>query len=131
MPSVSAAPSSILRSRRAPASMHSNVASAIGTRSEEHTSELQSLMRSSYAVFCLKKKTHPDQADTNSNALQSLHIYYFHFSIHLPTNIGARDRHSLHLCTKCSVSTELHKLTITTNHTHTIYTHVIITLVTT
>src|SRR3546814_1388409 len=27
-----------------------------GTRSEEHTSELQSLMRISYAVFCLKKK---------------------------------------------------------------------------
>src|SRR3546814_1036578 len=27
-----------------------------GLRSEEHTSELQSLMRSSYAVFCLKKK---------------------------------------------------------------------------
>src|SRR3546814_7015548 len=28
------------------------------TRSEEHTSELQSLMRNSYAVFCLKKKKH-------------------------------------------------------------------------
>src|SRR3546814_6900407 len=28
----------------------------IWTRSEEHTSELQSLMRISYAVFCLKKK---------------------------------------------------------------------------
>src|SRR3546814_8305617 len=28
------------------------------TRSEEHTSELQSLMRISYAVFCLKKKQH-------------------------------------------------------------------------
>src|SRR3546814_4028197 len=28
-------------------------------RSEEHTSELQSLMRSSYAVFCLKKKKQP------------------------------------------------------------------------
>src|SRR3546814_6801957 len=28
-----------------------------GNRSEEHTSELQSLMRISYAVFCLKKKT--------------------------------------------------------------------------
>src|SRR3546814_2051379 len=28
-----------------------------GLRSEEHTSELQSLMRISYAVFCLKKKT--------------------------------------------------------------------------
>src|SRR3546814_1284165 len=27
-----------------------------GGRSEEHTSELQSLMRTSYAVFCLKKK---------------------------------------------------------------------------
>src|SRR3546814_4369737 len=29
---------------------------AVGFRSEEHTSELQSLMRISYAVFCLKKK---------------------------------------------------------------------------
>src|SRR3546814_2602994 len=29
---------------------------AVPTRSEEHTSELQSLMRISYAVFCLKKK---------------------------------------------------------------------------
>src|SRR3546814_4874112 len=29
---------------------------ALFTRSEEHTSELQSLMRISYAVFCLKKK---------------------------------------------------------------------------
>src|SRR3546814_7362713 len=30
-------------------------------RSEEHTSELQSLMRISYAVFCLKNKTHQTQ----------------------------------------------------------------------
>src|SRR3546814_9392838 len=30
-------------------------------RSEEHTSELQSLMRISYAVFCLKKKRKPDR----------------------------------------------------------------------
>src|SRR3546814_5554443 len=30
---------------------------AMKLRSEEHTSELQSLMRNSYAVFCLKKKT--------------------------------------------------------------------------
>src|SRR3546814_3874512 len=41
-------------------------------RSEEHTSELQSLMRTSYAVFCLKKKTHtdkssPHQARTNTH----------------------------------------------------------------
>src|SRR3546814_3591547 len=34
-------------------------------RSEEHTSELQSLMRISYAVFCLKKKTHSRTQDTN------------------------------------------------------------------
>src|SRR3546814_1938271 len=33
------------------------VAETAGERSEEHTSELQSLMRISYAVFCLKKKT--------------------------------------------------------------------------
>src|SRR3546814_12907997 len=32
-----------------------------GDRSEEHTSELQSLMRISYAVFCLKKKTNTPQ----------------------------------------------------------------------
>src|SRR3546814_10808560 len=31
----------------------------VRSRSEEHTSELQSLMRISYAVFCLKKKTTP------------------------------------------------------------------------
>src|SRR3546814_2638044 len=41
-----------------------------GVRSEEHTSELQSLMRISYAVFCLKKKkTIPDCAvDSNSRS---------------------------------------------------------------
>src|SRR3546814_1153871 len=35
-------------------------------RSEEHTSELQSLMRISYAVFCLKKKNTLPQQSTNS-----------------------------------------------------------------
>src|SRR3546814_4857775 len=38
------------------------------TRSEEHTSELQSLMRISYAVFCLKKK-------------KTIHIVSVHISI--------------------------------------------------
>src|SRR3546814_5668561 len=33
-----------------------------GARSEEHTSDLQSLMRMSYAVFCLKKKTTHQQS---------------------------------------------------------------------
>src|SRR3546814_9451996 len=35
-------------------------------RSEEHTSELQSLMRISYAVFCLKKKTKNKMARTDT-----------------------------------------------------------------
>src|SRR3546814_8221375 len=37
-------------------------------RSEEHTSELQSLMRISYAVFCLKKKTKTLHVSTNMTA---------------------------------------------------------------
>src|SRR3546814_9682057 len=39
-------------------------------RSEEHTSELQSLMRISYAVFCLKKKS------TQDNTHKTTHIKY-------------------------------------------------------
>src|SRR3546814_10628731 len=48
-------------------------------RSEEHTSELQSLMRISYAVFCLKKKKHinnegPIKSEgTNTNLIKLLH----------------------------------------------------------
>src|SRR3546814_10377219 len=43
-------------------------------RSEEHTSELQSLMRISYAVFCLKKKTHRQIQKTNltENNIQAI-----------------------------------------------------------
>src|SRR3546814_3153004 len=37
-----------------------------GERSEEHTSELQSLMRISYAVFCLKKKNTKQQNQLNT-----------------------------------------------------------------
>src|SRR3546814_3871764 len=40
--------------------------STVRGRSEEHTSELQSLMRISYAVFCLKKKTHKKLHTTTS-----------------------------------------------------------------
>src|SRR3546814_12054762 len=39
-----------------PPSWYIVLTSSLGDRSEEHTSELQSLMRISYAVFCLKKK---------------------------------------------------------------------------
>src|SRR3546814_1098180 len=38
-----------------------------GNRSEEHTSELQSLMRISYAVFCLKKKKQISKRNKNEN----------------------------------------------------------------
>src|SRR3546814_6729724 len=41
-------------------------------RSEEHTSELQSLMRISYAVFCLKKKT------IHTSEIASQHLYHIH-----------------------------------------------------
>src|SRR3546814_10765967 len=43
------------------------------TRSEEHTSELQSLMRISYAVFCLKKQTleHEQRTVTNTQSVRS------------------------------------------------------------
>src|SRR3546814_3437401 len=40
-------------------------------RSEEHTSELQSLMRISYAVFCLKKKKNDKQTHNNHNHRQN------------------------------------------------------------
>src|SRR3546814_8175732 len=43
-------------------------------RSEEHTSELQSLMRISYAVFCLKKKKTPHNDHVN-NSYQNKHKY--------------------------------------------------------
>src|SRR3546814_2528493 len=38
---------------------------AVDVRSEEHTSELQSLMRNSYAVFCLKKKNKKKKTRNN------------------------------------------------------------------
>src|SRR3546814_4505836 len=45
----------------APAGLETVENSRRSVRSEEHTSELQSLMRISYAVFCLKKKTNNNQ----------------------------------------------------------------------
>src|SRR3546814_7275029 len=43
------------------------------TRSEEHTSELQSLMRISYAVFCLKKKINTERIMTTSTNIDTAH----------------------------------------------------------
>src|SRR3546814_9657439 len=49
----------------------STVADFHNTRSEEHTSELQSLMRISYAVFCLKKKKQHINTNTTQNQHQN------------------------------------------------------------
>src|SRR3546814_10374125 len=53
----------------------------VRTRSEEHTSELQSLMRISYAVFCLKKKN-----NTTNYKKKTVYIY----STNNATNIRYR-----------------------------------------
>src|SRR3546814_8781699 len=63
-----------------------------GHRSEEHTSELQSLMRNSYAVFCLKKK-HKIKTYTHTTILpipinSKTHVYLFPH----PTLIATSDR---------------------------------------
>src|SRR3546814_5002752 len=59
--------------------LHHRVAMAVNTvcpipvaRSEEHTSELQSLMRISYAVFCLKKKNSQLQHTTITNHVHTI-----------------------------------------------------------
>src|SRR3546814_15619747 len=53
---------------------------AAAERSEEHTSELQSLMRISYAVFCLKKK--------KKNHTKAQNIHYIHLTTSRVTNIN-------------------------------------------
>src|SRR3546814_5358453 len=53
----------------------------VGQRSEEHTSELQSLMRISYAVFCLKKKKHINTPQPNTKCLTCHNILQMHISI--------------------------------------------------
>src|SRR3546814_3802991 len=51
------------------AAMFTVIAFEIFFRSEEHTSELQSLMRISYAVFCSKKKKHTTQPSHNTQRI--------------------------------------------------------------
>src|SRR3546814_7420994 len=46
---------------------------ALSRRSEEHTSELQSLMRISYAVFCLKKQT--NKVNNRYDPTRTQHTY--------------------------------------------------------
>src|SRR3546814_10304710 len=55
---------------------HEEVDHSVARRSEEHTSELQSLMRISYAVFCLKKKKYTNTHHTKQSYLTT--IQYIH-----------------------------------------------------
>src|SRR3546814_3935075 len=55
-------------------------------RSEEHTSELQSLMRISYAVFCLKKKKHIKY--------KHLKLYIIYESPHIQTTIRCNTKNT-------------------------------------
>src|SRR3546814_8956789 len=57
-------PAAATSPRRFPHSAARRASTAISPRSEEHTSELQSLMRISYAVFCLKKKNKQTHVQT-------------------------------------------------------------------
>src|SRR3546814_1696988 len=80
-PAASQTAPRLSNARRACAAM-----SPATSRSEEHTSELQSLMRSSYAVFCLKKNTlvvqlvnhRCKQTNLTLNAINSLHLMTYH-----------------------------------------------------
>src|SRR3546814_7142410 len=61
-----------------PTSPVSHCRSTAATRSEEHTSELQSLMRITYAVFCLKKKIETERDH---------HIYPLRIGSAIVTNV--------------------------------------------
>src|SRR3546814_10225422 len=79
------------RARKLSAGSKTSWPSTMASRSEEHTSELQSLMRISYAVFCLKKKKHNYETYTDSiptsAVLISIHINPLHQqNKHVPKN---------------------------------------------
>src|SRR3546814_2433602 len=83
------------------------VSSVIALRSEEHTSELQSLMRISYAVFCLKKtkcigrSQHPSprQNTRGAGAIQDLKVYIEHRLPHQSISIPGKS-HAEHTHTR-------------------------------
>src|SRR3546814_2068176 len=83
--------------READAAMIAGAGIAVDTealahyRSEEHTSELQSLMRISYAVFCLKKKKYPRNNNTTHNGKNratKLHATVHHQKIRKQTIVN-------------------------------------------
>src|SRR3546814_1554327 len=68
--------SAAMRARSASLAARASSFALAAARSEEHTSELQSLMRISYAVFCLKKKktkTQYDHHDSMNTSISNTH----------------------------------------------------------
>src|SRR3546814_5725912 len=90
---------STIGSATVPASLPPAITSSLATtrsnpiRSEEHTSELQSLMRISYAVFCLKKKNNNEKCNTHKHTITSQRLQRTNHSHstkrppHSPTNL--------------------------------------------
>src|SRR3546814_9256684 len=75
-----------LRHRRVRAGAAAVPQSRVLTRSEEHTSELQSLMRISYAVFCLKKKINKKSTITTDQWLYTTNNHNTQTELHTLTN---------------------------------------------
>src|SRR3546814_9236259 len=85
LPSSASPPTGRTSRARAPARA-ATIDGSASCRSEEHTSELQSLMRISYAVFCLKKKTITNKYNTTTQLPTLL--------LHSYTILSAAPRHS-------------------------------------
>src|SRR3546814_9183930 len=86
-------------------SFTATVASTIRTgeswsRSEEHTSELQSLMRISYAVFCLKKKKVniyyilPNRAIITQTSIHNIYVNFILYTTSYQPNHNIHDHHT-------------------------------------
>src|SRR3546814_9931628 len=93
-------------------------------RSEEHTSELQSLMRNSYAVFCLKKKKKNYYTNQKTQSAQRKQIHQTNIRKFPPSNshitkLLAETTTIVKLSTTLTKYTDLYKHT---NHTYTIST---------
>src|SRR3546814_4310344 len=73
---VHAAPPAPGNQSNSPSAMNCSSFVRLSGRSEEHTSELQSLMRISYAVFCLKKKKNKLSTKHNDNNTQRERLKY-------------------------------------------------------
>src|SRR3546814_6335004 len=68
-------PSNIRKMKVPPSELDERMRSTPGIRTEEHTSELQSLMRTSYAVFCLKKQTTETHTHNDHNSPNHVQLH--------------------------------------------------------